>query len=113
MNTSDNISGLSVILPDAEYIVVVTNSGKINKYSITGLERSARYKAGTKVIKLGKNDSIFSIYGMNDNNTLVVITHSGRIEIPVKDIPVLSSISSGTKMINIKGDNIIRTNVIL
>ena len=113
MNTSDNISGLSVILPDAEYIVVVTNSGKINKYSITGLERSARYKAGTKVIKLGKNDSIFSIYGMNDNNTLVVITHSGRIEIPVKDIPVLSSISSGTQMINIKGDNIIRTNVIL
>ena len=113
MNTNDKISGLSVILPDAEYIVVVTNSGKINKYSITGLERSARYKAGTKVIKLGKNDSIFSIYGMNDNNTLVVITHSGRIEIPVKDIPVLSSISSGTKMINIKGDNIIRTNVIL
>ena len=113
MNTNDKISGLSVILPDAEYIVVVTDSGKINKYSITGLERSARYKAGTKVIKLGKNDSIFSIYGMNDNNTLVVITHSGRIEIPVKDIPVLSSISSGTKMINIKGDNIIRTNVIL
>ena len=113
MNTNDKISGLSVILPDAEYIVVTTTSGKINKYSITGLERSARYKAGTKVIKLGKNDSIFSIYGMNDNNTLVVITHSGRIEIPVKDIPVLSSISSGTKMINIKGDNIIRTNVIL
>ena len=113
MNTNDKISGLSVILPEAEYIVVVTNSGKINKYSITGLERSARYKAGTKVIKLGKNDSIFSIYGMNDNNTLVVITHSGRIEIPVKDIPVLSSISSGTKMINIKGDSIIRTGVII
>ena len=113
MNTNDKISGLSVILPEAEYIVVVTTSGKINKYSITGLERSARYKAGTKVIKLGKNDSIFSIYGMNDNNILVVTTHNGKVEIPVKDIPVLSSISGGTKMINIKGDNIIRTNVIV
>ena len=50
---------------------------------------------------------------MNDNNTLVVTTHSGKTEIPVKDIPVLSSISGGTKMINIKGDSIIRTNVIV
>ena len=113
MNTNDKISGLSVIVPEAEYIIVVTTSGKINKYSISGLERSNRYKAGTKVIKLGKNDSIFSIYGMNDNNILVITTHNGKVEIPVKDIPVLSSISGGTKMINIKGDNIIRTNVIV
>ena len=113
MNTNDKISGLSVIVPEAEYIVVVTTSGKINKYSISGLERSSRYKAGTKVIKLGKNDSIFSIYGMNDNNTLLITTHNNKIEIPVKDIPVLSSISGGTKMINIKGDSIIRTNVIV
>ena len=113
MNTNDKISGLSVIVPEAEYIIVVTTSGKINKYSISGLERSNRYKAGTKVIKLGKNDSIFSIYGVNDNNILSVTTHNSKIEIPVKDIPVLSSISGGTKMINIKGDSIIRTNVIV
>ena len=111
MNTNKKISGLSVILPDAEYIIVVTNSGKINKYSISRLEVSNRYKAGTKVIKLGKTDSIFSIYGVNDDNILTVITHNDTLTIPVRDIPILSSISGGTKMVNIKGDSIIRTKV--
>ena len=34
MNTQTDIEGLSVVYPDAKYIVVITEKGKINKFPI-------------------------------------------------------------------------------
>ena len=109
MNTTKHINGLSVIYPNSTHIIVISNNGNINKFDITGLERSSRYKSGSSVIKLGKSDSIFSIYGVNDSNTLRVITRLGTTDILVKDIPVMSSVSAGSRMIPLKSDNIIKT----
>lgn len=111
MNTKDKISGLSLIYPDAKYIVIVTASGKISKFDIIGLERSKRCKAGSSVIKLGKTDSIVSIAGVNDNNTLSVITTNGRHIIKVSDIPVGSSASSGIKLINDKNYTVVSCHI--
>lgn len=113
MNTKEYISGLSVVYPNATHVIVITTSGKINKFNISGLETSARYKAGSSVIKLGKTDDIHSIYGTNDNNIIhVVMRESAPIDINVSDIPVLSSASGGTKMINVKSDMIVKTQII-
>ena len=112
MNTKEKIDGLSVIYPDATHIVVVTSSGRINKFDVAGLARSSRNKAGSSVIKFGKNDRIVSIYGVNDSNTLKVVTASGTIDIPISSIPVGSSISAGEKMISTKGDVIIKTRIL-
>ena len=54
-------------------------------------------------------NDIFNFYCYNDNNTLKIFTRNGITDIKVSDIPVGSSISSGTKMIPLKGDNIIKT----
>lgn len=102
MNLKDGeiIDGLSVILTETTDIVVITQSGRINKFSVAGLPISSRYKSGNSVIKLGKNDKIHSIFGVNDNNdTLKLITTKTNIDLPVKDIPRGSSISSGSKII--------------
>lgn len=114
MNTSDKIGGLSVVYPNAEYILVVTSSGKINKYNISGLDRSARYKAGSSVIKLGK-DEIYAIYGVSESNILRLIMKESAepVIIPIKDVPIMSSVSTGTKMVNIKNDKIIRSDILL
>lgn len=113
MNTKDFIGGLSVVYPNANYIVVITKSGKINKFNMSGLETSARYKSGSSVIKLGKTDEIHSIYGANDNDIIhIIMRESAPIDIQVADIPVLSSVSGGTKMINIKNDMIIKTQIV-
>lgn len=113
MNTDDLISGLSVVYPDSEYILVLTRNGKVNKYNISGLERSTRYKAGSSVIKLDKSDNIFSIYGVNNNNILRVVTETGVEEIDVANVPITSSVSKGNKMINTKNNIIIKTDVII
>lgn len=108
MNTKEPIDGLSVITKDSTYIVVISESGKINKFDATGLVCKKRNQAGSAVIKLGKTDKIHTIYGVNDSNILKIITKTGPIEVNVSDIPVGSSISGGTKY----ASNILKVSVI-
>lgn len=112
MKTTEPIEGLSVVYPDAEFIVVITYNGKLNKFNIEGLARSNRYKAGTNVIKLDKTDSIVTIYGVKDTDSILVWSGDGQTNIKVSDIPLGSSISKGVKMISTKSNGVIKTQVI-
>ena len=109
------IEGMSTIYLDhknpTKYIVVVTEAGKINKFNVSGFERSFRNKAGSKVIDLAKGDKINSLFGVTDGSVLSLLTTSGEISIPVNDIPLGSSISKGTKYLNSKTDIIIKAEV--
>ena len=87
---------------------VITESGKINKFLASGFERSQRNKAGSKVIDLGKNDRIHSLFGVSDKDVISVLTTSDRFEIPVKDIQLASSVSKGTKFTKSKSDIILK-----
>nr|DAT97558.1 MAG TPA: DNA topoisomerase 2 alpha [Caudoviricetes sp.] len=111
MNTIDDIHGCSIIYPETTDIIVVTQSGKVNKFPATGLEVSNRGRAGNSVIKLGRNDEIFNVYGVVPTSILNINTSSGMINIPVADIPVGSSISSGEKMVSTKSDVILNTSI--
>ena len=91
------IDGISAIYLDSTDIVVITEQGKANRFNVAGLPVSDRNKAGSSVIKLAKGDRIHSIFSLNSNNVIKVITKNGKIELPVSDIPMGSSISTGTK----------------
>lgn len=99
MGGTESIDGMSIISPDSTDIIVITASGKINRFDISALPRLQRNKAGSKVITLGKNDYIVGVYGVNDNSTINLITDKEKLSIPVIDIPRLTSVSSGTKML--------------
>lgn len=107
MNTADPIDGLSIIGSDATDIVVVTDSGKINRFDSLALPCMPRGRAGSSVIKLGK-DSIKAVYGCKSNDIIHITTMNNIYDINVSDIKNGSSISSGEKMIPIKGDAILR-----
>ena len=108
MKTTDEIDGVSIIDPKATDIVVITESGRINKFDISGLPLADRYTAGNRAIKLGKTDSIVSIFSVTDDNHIKIVTKNTVLDIPVKDIARTSSISPGTKMIPLKGDLIVK-----
>lgn len=112
MNTNDDIEGMSIIYPEATDVIVTTHSGRVNRFSVTGLARSSRNKAGSSVIKLGKNDTIQSIYGATVNNTLHIVTMTDNINIPITSIDPGSSVSSGIKTVSTKSDIIIKTEII-
>lgn len=110
-----SLEGMSIINLDpsnpTQYIIVVTENGKFNKFIANGFERSQRNKAGSKVIDLSSGDKIKSLLGANDNNVISVLTNNGLIDIPVSDIPLSSSISKGVKLINTRRDNIITVEI--
>ncbi len=112
MDTKGRVDGFAPVELDNTDVVVITNGGKINKFSITGLNISDRYKAGSNVIKLGKTDSIHSIFCAKDSDIIKITTKNNKIEIPVSQLQRASSISSGEKISNIKNDIIIKTEII-
>lgn len=113
MNSDDPIEGLSVITPDVTHIVVVTESGRINKFNVLALPLQTRAKAGSKVIKLGKTDSIRKIFGLNNDNVIRIKTKEQTYDIPVSELQEGSSISSGEKLVKVpNGDSIIKCDLI-
>lgn len=109
MDTKDIVEGFSPVELDNTDVVVITNGGKINKFSITGLNISDRYRAGSNVIKLGKTDSIHSIHCVNDKDIIRITTRTDKIDIPVSQLQRASSISGGEKVVK---EMIIKTEII-
>ena len=107
INSDDPIMGVSVVTNDVTDVVVVTKKGYVNRIPIVGLPRSNRAKAPGRVIKLGKGDYIIGLYGLNAKDTVNVFTTEGKIDIPVGEVPVGSTVSPGTKMIKTRSEEIL------
>lgn len=95
-----NVEGMSAMNKQFSDIVIVTKNGYINRIIPDSVVKG-RSKAGSNVIKLGKTDNIVSIYGVNNNDTLICLTApTGEVvEIPVATIANGTSIGTGNKMI--------------
>lgn len=99
MNTNEEIEGVSAIYPNTTYIVTITKNGKVNKIDVTALSKSNRNLAGSSVIKLAKDDSIFGIYGADNNSVIEIKTTEEVVTINVDELDVSSSVSTGKKKI--------------
>ena len=113
MNTKEPLDGFSVINTDvSEEIVVVTEKGRVNKFLSAALPVSDRNKAGNTVIKLAKDDKLLSIYTVYPNQAIEITTTKETKVIPVSDINIGSSISTGQKVISTRGDMILKCKLI-
>ena len=101
------VDGLCVIDHYSSDIVVVTESGKVNRLPIISLPIDNKRK-GFNVIKLASSDKIHSILSGGQNSIVCIKTLKNYYEIPLVQMQVGSSISTGEKLINMKGDQIIR-----
>lgn len=98
MKGNELIDGISVITQDTTDIIVVTEKGRFNRFSAAALPQSDRTKAGNKVIKLKRGDSIKAIFSCNTNHIIRVIRSDEIIDFRVTDIAIGSSISEGIKL---------------
>ena len=111
MNTTESMSGLSVIYPDSTDVIVLTKNGKFNRYNIALLSTHARGCKGSSAIKLDSNDEIFNIFGVNEHDKIRVVTSEGVEEVPVINIKSKSNIAAGQKMLTTKG-TIVRADIV-
>lgn len=104
---AETVDGLCVIDQTKSDIIVVTESGKINRIPIMNLPITSN-KKGFNVIKLTSGDKINSIVSGNNSNIVCIKTLKNYIEIPVSQLQMGSSISGGEKLIAMKSDQMIR-----
>ena len=97
---SSKIDGMNFVLPNTTDIVIITESGMVNRLPIGIIQTSNRGKAGSKVIKLKKDDKIKSIQPCKENASIVVYEgNRSNTIIPLNEIPVGSTISMGNKLL--------------
>lgn len=108
------MEGMSIIYTDkknpSKYILVITESGKVNKFSASGFERSQRNKAGSKVIDLARGDRIKTIFGVSDNNVLNIVTTGTNYSLPISEMQMMSSVSKGIKVTG-KNEIVVRATI--
>nr|DAE08541.1 MAG TPA: DNA topoisomerase 2 alpha [Myoviridae sp. ctwwN25] len=104
---ADVVDGLCVIDQTKSDIIVITESGKLNRIPIMSLPINPN-KKGFNVIKLSSGDKINSIVSGNDSNIICIKTLKSYYEIPVAQLHVGSSVSGGEKLIAMKADQMIR-----
>lgn len=108
------VDGIAVIDDATTDIITITESGKINRIDAVALPVLGRNKAGSRVIKLNKTDSINAIYGLSANEGIRICTVNQKTyDIALEDIPKGSSASVGVKPFPMKGDSIIRCSKIM
>lgn len=108
----ETVDGLSIIKPDTTDVIVITENGNVNRFDIIALPNLGRNRSGSRIIKLAKTDSIKNVYGVHNTDTLKVTTKGNSYEFIVGEIPTGTSISSGTRLMATKNDNIIRCDII-
>ena len=94
------IDGLNFLLPNSTSLVVITKYGMVNKVPIAAIPLLNRGRAGIKVIKLNKGDSILSIWSCTENNILVVNDTKSIKRLPVNQIQQGSTIAQGFQLLN-------------
>lgn len=108
MSNVDYVDGMCVIYNGCTDIVVVTESGRVNRINVVnGLPNSGRGKSGCNIIKLGANDRIVGVVSGTNNDILHVKCTDTDIVIPVQNLKIGSSISTGDKVITTKGNKIL------
>lgn len=95
------VERMSLIKPNSTHILILTENGMLNMIHADSLPVSDRNRAGSSLIKLGKNDRIKFILGVGPNDKgIKITTNTGVVDIPIDSIKMGSSISQGNKVVN-------------
>lgn len=103
MTSKYPIDGMICIIPDSTSIVVITESGRVNKIPLNIIPLTSRARAGSSVIRLNKTDSIKKLFVCSNNDSIIVTTNKGKKELKVSELKDSSSMNSGDKLIDSSG----------
>lgn len=92
------VDGMNFLRKEDDVLITVTKKGFVNKLNMSIVPRSQRGRAGLKIVKLDKDDTILSIFPCKNTEQLVIQDGKNNITIPINNIPIKSSICKGTQL---------------
>lgn len=106
LRKDDSIIGIEVINKEKEQsnLLVITENGYGKKTKITEYRSQSRGGVGIKTVKITqKIGHLAKVKILDDDGTLIIISKKGQvIKTSLKNIPVLSRVTQGVKVIQIK-----------
>jgi hypothetical protein len=108
MSNVDYVDGVCIIHNGCTDIVVLTESGKANRINIIqGLPNVGKGKSGSNLIKLGSTDRIAGVVSGNISDIIHIKTTDSDYTIPIANLKIGSSISTGDKVLTTRGNKIL------
>ena len=105
MNIEDNekiVFGTQI--DKSGYLTIITNKGNAKRIAVAEFGLSARYRKGLRAINIKGDEKI--IFANFDNEKPDVVAEINEEIVQIKDIPILSRISEGKKIISKKITNV-------
>ncbi len=96
---------------DEDNILIVTEKGFGKKTLVNEYRKTKRGSKGVKALNItDKNGKMNSFKRVEDDKDLIIITNHGTlIRMPIDQISQLGRVTQGTKLINLKDDQIVST----
>jgi len=94
---------------ETDNVIIVSEKGYGKKTTISEFRKTRRGSKGVKALNITeKNGNIVSIKRVVENSDLMIITDSGIvIRIPIEQISQLGRVTQGTRLINLKENQIV------
>ena len=105
MNIEDNekiVFGTQI--DKSGYLTIITNKGNAKRIAVAEFGLSARYRKGLRAINIKGDEKI--IFANFDNEKPDVVAEINEEIVQIKDIPILSRINEGKKIISKKITNV-------
>lgn len=108
MSNVDYIDGICIIEPGCTDICVITESGRINRINIIhGMPNSTKGKSGSNLIKLSPKDKIVGVVSGNESDIINIKCVGTDYTIPIANLKIGSSISTGDKVLTTRNNKIL------
>jgi len=108
MSGVDCVDGMCIIHNNCTDIVVITESGRANRINlIHGMPNNGRGKSGSNLIKLSSGDRIVGVVSGNEKDLIHIKCTDTDSVIPIANLQIGSSISTGDKVLTTRGNKII------
>lgn len=107
MEPDEYIIGICEISKDDQYILLITNNGKVKKCKLDYLKTEVRNSKPLKLINLTGTDRLKFVHGAKDTEEYVAYMVGKTYPIRVMDVSELPRMSSGVKMIPVPRGEVI------
>lgn len=108
MSNVDHVDGVCVIYDGCTDIVVITESGRVNRINIiNGMPNSGRGKSGCNLIKLSANDRIVGVVSGNICDNIHIKCSDSDTVLQIANLEIGSSISPGSKLLGARNNKIL------
>ena len=108
MSNVDHVDGVCVIYDGCTDIVVITESGRVNRINIiNGMPNSGRGKSGCNLIKLSANDRIVGVVSGNICDNIHIKCSDSDTVLQIANLEIGSSISPGSKLLGTRNNKIL------